>query len=135
MSIDKYVNDVKTAIVLGAGYIALNIVIYGGQYLVEKLVDKISPEEKKEIVVKLKKKKEILLPGTHARIDAGEFETLEGTVIRLNDASKVTEGKLFSGANIYRMKKDSTYKVEVIGNEKLGYTILGVNDAKAGETR
>jgi hypothetical protein len=56
----------------------------------------------------------------------GEFETLEGKVIRLNDVSKVSEGKLFPGANIYGMKLDSTYKVEVIGNEKLGYTILGV---------
>jgi hypothetical protein len=57
MNSQKYVNGIVNTTLIAAGYVVLNAAIIGGQYIVEKISNKISPEEKKELVVKLIKKK------------------------------------------------------------------------------
>ncbi|MGV8162204.1 MAG: hypothetical protein ACP5N2_02605 [Candidatus Nanoarchaeia archaeon] len=123
MSSEKYVNITTVCL----SYLALNVIVFGGQYVSEKITDKVWPSEKKEIVVKFKERQEIQLPATHGSIDKGKFETLEGKILYFNDANKVTEEKFFSNNFVWYMKKDSIYKIKVIGNENLGYTILGVD--------
>jgi hypothetical protein len=131
---DKFVEPATDLAMVVGSIAAFELGIYGaivgGQYLVEKTMDELSPSQKKEIVVKFKERKQILLLGTHGKIDAGNFETLEGKTIRLSDAMKVSARKCLPDLFIYKMKKDSTYKVQIMGNDCLGYTIIDAEKVK-----
>jgi hypothetical protein len=124
---DSVKNSATFGLLVGITFSAIIGVITLAQYCGEKGIDVISPSKNEYVVLKLKHKKQLMMPATHAIIDAGEFETLEGKVLIATDYCRISEGKMFSNEYIYKMKEDSTYIVKLVGNETLGYTITGAS--------
>ena len=120
-------NIVDTASIVGtiAGVIlVIGSATIGVRALQEVAQKKILNETRKEYRATLKGRGSLQMAQTKGYLEYGDFEFEDGNCIRLYDAQRVLQGKVFPNSRLPYNGIGKTYDLKTIGSDKVGYDVL-----------